>query len=71
VRDLRWAIAGLVVGTTMLGGCSEKVEANDTLPTTSASQTSAELPPLGPPDLPMPEQAREQTAEGADALTAY
>ncbi len=71
VRDLRWAVAGLVVGSTLLAGCSEKVEASDTLPSTSASPTPKALPTLGPPDLPMPAEAREQTAEGADAFTRY
>jgi hypothetical protein len=63
---------GLLVGTALLSGCSQKTEANDTLPSTSApSSTVDELPPLGPPDLPMPAEAREQTAEGAETFTRY
>jgi hypothetical protein len=72
VRDLRAVVVGLVVGAALLSGCSQKVEASDTLPSTGASASSgAELPPLGPPDLPMPRQAREQTPEGAQAFTEY
>jgi hypothetical protein len=65
-------VAGLLVGTALLTGCSQKTGANDTLPPASASPTTAEeLPPLGPPDMPMPAEAREQTAEGAEAFTRY
>jgi hypothetical protein len=78
VRDLRGSglfrgtVVGLLVGTALLSGCSQKTEANDTLPSTSApSSTVDELPPLGPPDLPMPAEAREQTAEGAETFTRY
>lgn len=71
VRDLRWAIAGLVVGTTLLSGCSEKVEANDTLPPTSASPSADDLPPLGPADFPVPDEARTKDAAGARAFLDY
>jgi hypothetical protein len=71
VRDLRWAVAGLVAVTVSVTGCSEKHEANDTLPSANAAETTEEPAPLGPPDLPMPEEARQQTAEGADAFTKY
>ncbi len=62
---------GVLVGAALLSGCSEKQEANDTLPTPSAAETTEALPELGPPDLPMPAEAREQTVEGADAFTRY
>ena len=60
-----------MLAAALLTGCSEKIEANDTLPTSSPSPTTEELAPLGPPDMPMPQEAREQTAEGAEAFTAY
>jgi hypothetical protein len=71
VRDLRWAITGLVVGTTLLSGCSEKVEANDTLPSTSAAPTTEALPPVGPADFPVPAEARTKDAAGAEAFLRY
>jgi hypothetical protein len=71
VRDLRWAVAGLIVGTTLLSGCSEKVEANDTLPTTSAAETTEALPPVGPADFPVPDEARTKDAAGARAFLDY
>jgi outer membrane murein-binding lipoprotein Lpp len=78
VRDLRGsgllrsAAVGLLLGTTLLAGCSARTEANDTLPSTSSAPTTeAALPQLGPPDMPMPSEAREPTAEGADAFTRY
>lgn len=65
---------GALVGVVLLAGCSSGPEpANDTLP--SAAPTSAEasetLTPLGPPDLPMPPEAREQTPAGAEAFLRY
>jgi hypothetical protein len=71
VRDLRWAVAGLVVGSTLLTGCSEKVEANETLPSTSASPTTESLPPIGPADFPVPDEARTKDAPGAEAFLRY
>ena len=71
MRDLRWAVAGLVLGTTLLSGCSEKVEANDTLPSTSAAETTEALPPVGPADFPVPDQARTKDAAGARAFLDY
>jgi hypothetical protein len=72
MRLARVAAGALVVGA-VLTGCSGKQPANDTLP--SAAPTSAEssesLPPLGPPDLPMPTEAREQTPAGVQAFTEY
>src|SRR5919112_63388 len=37
----------------------------------SPSATEAALPPLGPPDLPMPVEARTQDAAGAEAFVRY
>ena len=71
VRDLRAVVVGLVVGTTLLTGCSEKVEANDTLPSTSASPTTEDLPPVGPADFPVPDEARTKDAAGAEAFLRY
>ncbi|MCZ2817388.1 DUF6318 family protein [Modestobacter sp. VKM Ac-2984] len=57
----------------VLGGCSRGETANETLPEAapSSSETSEALPPLGPPDLPMPEEAREQTPRGVEEFAAY
>ena len=71
MRDLRWAVAGLIVGTTLLSGCSQKVEANDTLPPTSAAETTEALPPMGPADFPVPDKARTKDAAGARAFLDY
>jgi hypothetical protein len=63
--------AGLVAATAVLTGCSEKQPANETLPTRSAAETTPELPPLGPEDMPMPDEARTQDAAGAEAFVRY
>jgi hypothetical protein len=65
--------AAAVLGVVVLAGCSDDETANDTLPevSSSAAQTSETLPPLGPPDLPMPVEAREQTPAGAEAFIRY
>jgi hypothetical protein len=70
----RWTlrlVACLAVGAVVLSGCSEKQEANETLPSTSATPTTPELQPLGPEDLPMPAEARTQDAAGAEAFVRY
>jgi hypothetical protein len=64
-------LTGVLAGCVVLSGCSEKREANDSLPTASASPTEEELPPLGPEDLPMPDEARTQDAAGAEAFVRY
>ena len=62
---------GAVIGASMLGGCSEKHEANDTLPSASAAETTEALPALGPPDFPVPDEARtKDDEEWAEALRA-
>jgi hypothetical protein len=66
----RW-LAFLAVGAVLLSGCSKKQEANDTLPSPSAAETTPELPPLGPDDMPMPAEARTQDAAGAEAFVRY
>src|SRR4051812_13573990 len=72
MRLVRVAAAG-AAGGAVLSGCSDGETANETLPATSttAAESSASLPPLGPPDLPMPDEAREQTADGAEAFIRY
>ncbi|MCZ2803734.1 DUF6318 family protein [Modestobacter sp. VKM Ac-2983] len=57
----------------VLGACSRGESANETLPDAapSSSETSEALPPLGPPDLPMPPAAREQTPAGAEVFIRY
>ena len=59
------------MGTTLLSGCSEKSEANDTLPSASASPTTEALPPVGPADFPVPDEARTKDAAGAEAFLRY
>src|SRR5918993_1524107 len=71
VRDLRWLAAGFLVVTAVLTGCSEKQEANTTLPSTSAAETTEALPELGPADFPVPDEARTKDAAGAEAFLRY
>jgi hypothetical protein len=64
----------LVVAAVAVSGCSEKQEAGNTLPLASSSapaETTTELPPLGPEDMPMPAEARTQDAAGAEAFVRY
>ncbi len=56
---------------SLLSGCSEKHEANDTLPSTSAAETTEALPALGPADFPVPDEARTKDAAGAEAFLRY
>jgi hypothetical protein len=64
-------VIGVVVGTALLTGCSEKQEASDTLPTTSASPSTEALPEVGPADFPVPDEARTKDAAGAEAFLRY
>ncbi|MFW3169908.1 DUF6318 family protein [Geodermatophilus sp. CPCC 206100] len=66
-------VAGLTAGVALLGGCAQEQPASDTLPSASAASpsTDAGLPPLGPADLPMPDEARTQDAAGAEAFVRY
>lgn len=72
MRPVRTAVA-TAVAIAVLGGCSSKETASETLPeaSSSATETSEALPPLGPPDLPMPPEAREQTPDGVESFTSY
>jgi hypothetical protein len=60
-----------MVSTALLTGCSEKTEASTTLPTKSAAATTEALPPMGPADFPVPEEARTKDAAGAEAFLRY
>lgn len=66
-------VAATAVGVALLASCSNGEPANETLPpaSSSAAETSESLPPLGPPDMPMPAEAREKTAAGAEAALRY
>jgi hypothetical protein len=66
-------VAGLAAGAVVLSGCSERQEANDTLPEADASPSASEseLPPLGPPGHPVPAEARHKTPDGALAFAEY
>ncbi|WP_369140761.1 DUF6318 family protein [Modestobacter versicolor] len=65
--------AATATAVVLLAGCSDGGTANETLPSTSstAAETTESLPPLGPPDLPMPDEARQQTPAGAEAFLQY
>jgi len=69
-RSLRM-VAGLVVAVVLVGGCSSKHEANDTLPSASETSASPSLEPLGPADFPMPDEARAESDVGAEATARY
>jgi hypothetical protein len=77
VRDLRGpgrlrrTVIGVVIGAALLSGCSDKQEANETLPPTSASPTTEALPEIGPADFPVPDEARTKDAAGAEAFLRY
>ena len=64
-------MAGLLLGTALLTGCSEKTEANETLPSPSSTPTTEALPPIGPADFPVPDEARTKDAAGAEAFLRY
>jgi hypothetical protein len=68
------AAAALIASVGVLTACSDGGTPSETLPSTSASgsaEPSETLKPLGPPDMPMPVEAREQTATGAEAFIRY
>jgi hypothetical protein len=77
VRDLRrggqvrGVVAGLLLATALLSGCSGTTEANDTLPSASPAPTTEALPPIGPADFPVPDEARTKDAAGAEAFVRY
>src|SRR4051794_16971128 len=64
-------VAGLAMATALLGGCSTKHAASDTLPSASQTSASPSLEPLGPADFPVPDEARTQDAAGAEAALRY
>ena len=72
MRLVRTAVAALL-SVAALTGCSDGGQANQTLPSTSSSpaETSESLPPLGPPEFPVPDEAREKTTTGAEAALRY
>ncbi|RBY88118.1 hypothetical protein DQ244_16330 [Blastococcus sp. TBT05-19] len=70
LRGLRRTVIAAALAGLVLSGCSEKQEASDTLPTTAA-ETTESLPPVGPADFPVPDEARTKDAAGAEAFTRY
>ncbi|TFV47800.1 hypothetical protein [Blastococcus sp. TF02A-35] len=70
LRGLRRTLTAAALAALVLSGCSEKQEANDTLPT-AAPETTESLPPVGPADFPVPDEARTQDAAGAEAFLKY
>lgn len=72
----RWTLrltACVVGASAVLAGCSEKQEAQQSLPSTSsaAPSTTEALPPLGPAAFPVPPEARAKTADGAVEFVRY
>ena len=66
-------LVGLCAGLLLLSGCSEKQDAGATpppAPPTTAPPSPA-LPPLGPTDFPVPDEARTQDEAGAEAALRY
>jgi hypothetical protein len=68
---VRRLVAGLAIAAAVLGGCSSKQGANDTLPSATETSASPTLEPLGPADFPVPDEARTQDAAGAEAALRY
>lgn len=69
-----WALrilACLAAAAVLVTGCSHKHEPSSTAPTTTSATASPTLPPVGPPDMPMPADARQMTADGFNAFTKY
>lgn len=64
-------MAAAVVGAALLTGCSEKQPASETLPSSSAAETTAALPEIGPADFPVPDEARTKDAAGAETFLRY
>jgi hypothetical protein len=62
---------GLAVVAVLASGCSEPQQASETLPSAVETLESPALEPLGPPDLPVPDEARVQSPEGFNAFTEY
>ena len=60
-----------MIGTALVSGCAEKQEASDTLPSSSAAETTEALPQIGPADFPVPDEARTKDAAGAEAFLRY
>jgi hypothetical protein len=70
----RWTlrlVGGLAVASALVSSCASRQEASDTLPSAGETSSSPELAPLGPPDFPVPDEARTQDAAGAEAFMRY
>src|SRR4051794_10765040 len=61
----------LVAVTALVGGCSEKHQPRASAPTTTKAAVSPTLPPLGPPEFPVPAKARQKTQAGVIAFAKY
>jgi hypothetical protein len=64
-------LACLGVAAVLGAGCSSTPQASTSLPSSSSAKPSSSLPPLGPPDFPVPDKARTQDAAGAEAAMRY
>lgn len=67
----RGAWVALPAAVLVLAACSDPQPANDTLPTAESTSAAPTLEPLGPADFPVPDEAREQTEAGAQAMAVY
>ncbi len=64
-------MAVLAVLALASAGCSEPGQPSTSLPTATSTSAEPTLEPLGPPDFPVPAEAREQTEAGAIAMASY
>jgi hypothetical protein len=64
-------LASLGLATVLGAGCSGTPQASTSLPSASTAKPTPTLPPLGPPDFPVPDKARTEDAAGAEAFIRY
>ena len=67
------AVAGLAMAALLTGCSAEEQQASTDLPPapSSSAEPTPELPPLGPADFPVPDEARVQDEAGAEAFLEY
>jgi hypothetical protein len=66
-------VLAAAAAATLTGCGAEGRQVSTDLPpmASSSAESTPELPPLGPADLPMPAEARQRTPEGARAFMTY
>jgi hypothetical protein len=72
-RFARLLVAPLAVAAVLSACSADEPQPSAELPpaSSSAAQSTPELPPLGPEDLPMPAEARAKDEAGAEAFLRY